>query len=102
MLQLATATATFVIQLHRMASVPPALRSLLENRNVLKAGVGCGEDANRLHRACGVTVRGLVDLSALLQRSDVPALRATGLRSLCRHLLHVDLDKDPAVRSGCF
>lgn len=59
----------FLIRLCQMnARLPDKLRDILEERNVLKTGVGIGEDAKKLSSCYGLVVQGCVDLRHVASR----------------------------------
>ncbi len=68
LLQLSTLSDCFLMQLsHLNFHVPKLLKQVLEDRSVLKFGVGIEEDCRRL-RQLGVNVCGAVDVRFLIQR----------------------------------
>jgi ribonuclease D len=64
LLQLAFPNGTcFLIRLCKMeAKLPDKLRGILEDRNVLKTGVGISEDIKKLNSCYGLVMQGCVDL----------------------------------------
>jgi ribonuclease D len=64
LLQLAFPNGTcFLIRLCKMeAKLPDKLRGMLEDRNVLKTGVGISEDIKKLNSCYGLVMQGCVDL----------------------------------------
>ena len=64
LLQLAFPKGTcFLIRLCKMeARLPDKLREILEDRNVLKTGVGISEDAKKLNSCYSLVTQGCVDL----------------------------------------
>lgn len=64
LLQLAFPKGTcFLIRLCKMkATLPEKLRDILEDRNVLKTGVGISEDTKKLNSCYGLVMQGCVDL----------------------------------------
>ncbi|KAL6747759.1 hypothetical protein V8C86DRAFT_3033466 [Haematococcus lacustris] len=74
--------------------LPPALVAVLQDLDVVKAGVGIGVDVQRLYTDFGVLARGCVDVRAVAAKVAPWALRAGGsLSSLAAALLGVVLDK---------
>jgi hypothetical protein len=51
---------------------PSKLRDVLEDRSIIKAGVGIGGDAKKLWRDYGVSLLGAVELSLLARAADPP------------------------------
>ena len=71
LLQLATPqNECFLIQLVQMncTTLPKSLQAVLEDRRILKFGVGILEDAKKLANRYGITVRGCVDLRHVVLR----------------------------------
>ena len=64
LLQLAFPNGTcFLLRLCKMeARLPDKLREILEDRNILKSGVGISEDAKKLNTCYGLVMQGCVDL----------------------------------------
>ena len=64
LLQLAFPKGTcFLIRLSKMESkLPDKLRDILEDKNILKTGVGISDDVKKLNACYGLVVRGCVDL----------------------------------------
>lgn len=73
LLQIATPLCDcFLIRLHKMeGQMPQSVKELLEDKNVLKFGVGVRDDANRLSRMFAVNVSGCVDLRHVVQRCQL-------------------------------
>jgi hypothetical protein len=77
LLQLATAEATYLFQLKRIA-LPAGLRSLLADPEVVKAGVAVHDDIRDLQRVSEFTSAGFVDLGQVARNLGVIQ---SGLRS---------------------
>lgn len=82
------------------ALLPPALRSFLENPEIIKVGVNIGGDASRLKRCFGVEMQGNIELSHLYKLvvygETNPAKVNRGLYSLAnqvKEVLHLPLSK---------
>lgn len=82
------------------ALMPPALRSFLENPDIIKVGVNIGGDASRLKRCFGVEMRGNIELSHLYKLVTYgetnPAKVNRGLFALAnqvKEVLHLPLSK---------
>ena len=67
LLQISTPSECILIQICHLKSIPKSLTNFLENRHILKFGVGIEEDCKRL-RMFGIQVCGMVDLRYLIQR----------------------------------
>ncbi|KAG9080533.1 hypothetical protein FRC06_006463, partial [Ceratobasidium sp. 370] len=70
-LQLAKEDQIYLIQLSAMHDFPERLREVLEDSNIVKAGVGVAGDAKKLWRDYGVSLLGAVELSHLARSADV-------------------------------
>ncbi|EDO46953.1 predicted protein, partial [Nematostella vectensis] len=90
LLQIATPlNDCFLIRLCKMSgAVPPTLKGLLEDRAVLKFGVGIMDDAKKLSDTFGLAVSGCVDLRHLVLRQGKLSLGA-----LAQRFLGVRMDK---------
>ena len=82
------------------ALMPPALRSFLENPEIIKVGVNIGGDASRLKRCFGVEMQGNIELSHLYKLVTYgetnPAKVNRGLYALAnqvKEVLHLPLSK---------
>ena len=73
LLQIATPLSDcFLIRLCKMnGHLPQTVRDILEDKNILKFGVGIKEDAKRLTGMFGVQVMGCVDLRHVVERCQV-------------------------------
>ena len=73
LLQLATGNNCFLIRVEKMTKskrhLPEALKTLLEDRRVLKFGVGIEQDGKKL-RMLGINLRGFVDLRHIILRCE--------------------------------
>ena len=67
LLQIATPSECILVQVSNLKSIPDMLKNVLENKHILKFGVGIDEDCKRL-RMFGIQVCGTVDLRYLIQR----------------------------------
>ncbi|KAF8610673.1 ribonuclease H-like protein [Ceratobasidium sp. AG-I] len=72
LIQLAQQDRIYLIHLSAMSEFPEQLREVLEDPNILKVGVGIQDDAKKLWRDHGVSLLGVVELSHLARRADVP------------------------------
>lgn len=59
-LQIATSTRCFIIRTQQCIASLPMLSELLANKSIVKVGVGVGDDAAKLNRDFGISVRGCV------------------------------------------
>ncbi|KAB5592621.1 Chalcone domain-containing protein [Ceratobasidium theobromae] len=87
LIQLAQLDRILLIQLTAMDVFPSKLRDILEDRRIVKAGVGIAGDAKKLWLDYGVSLLGAVELSRLARVTDPPQwamTKATDLISLAR------------------
>ncbi|XP_048505006.1 exonuclease 3'-5' domain-containing protein 2 isoform X2 [Athalia rosae] len=97
LLQLATTNGLCVLfRLGKIGYVPGKLKELLSNKRVLKVGVAPFDDGRKLTRDYGCYVYGTLDLRELARRLGL--VNATGLASLCKEYLGIELDKNTTVR----
>ncbi|WFD20455.1 exodeoxyribonuclease I [Malassezia caprae] len=98
-MQIATATDVFVIQLSRMSTVPTCLVEMLRNPRIRKVGVAIQQDLSKLQRDFGIQATGGLELSRVASELDPECWtkRRTliSLRDLCMTYLQHDLDKGP-------
>ncbi|KAJ7919090.1 ribonuclease H-like domain-containing protein [Mycena leptocephala] len=70
LLQLANIDTILLLHLCHMRHFPKQLRTLLEDPDIVKAGVGIQGDAKKLYKDCSVNIRNCVDLSLLAKSVD--------------------------------
>lgn len=95
LMQLATADCVYLVMLTELG-VPPELVSLLQNPDIVKAGVGLADDMQKLHERVDFTPRGFVDLS---DSAKAHGIKNHGLRGLTAVLLKFRISKQ-AQRSN--
>ncbi|XP_027927458.1 Werner Syndrome-like exonuclease [Vigna unguiculata] len=78
---------------------PRSLASLLQNPNVTFFGVGIRDDAEKLLRDYDLHVANVCDLRSLAADKiwRCPHLRQAGLKTLCVHVLGVDVEKPQRI-----
>ncbi|KAK9814912.1 hypothetical protein WJX73_001792 [Symbiochloris irregularis] len=85
----------------KYAGIPPSLKLLLEREDILKAGVGIKDDANRLAKEYGIQMKGcmsLGDVADLHIKSSKGGRHGRDLRGLAEELLGKTLNKDASRR----
>lgn len=82
----------------RRARLPPSLRRLLEDPEILKVGVGISSDGLKLRADFGVQCAGLLDLSRLAALVLPHGHRPWSLAELCERVLGKQLQKRRAIR----
>ncbi|XP_067024479.1 bifunctional 3'-5' exonuclease/ATP-dependent helicase WRN-like isoform X2 [Acropora muricata] len=84
--------------------IPQTVKEILEDKTVLKFGVGIQDDAKRLWKMFGVHAQGCVDLRHVIQRSrlenEYQSFEKTGLNSLAEKILGVRMDKSWRISSS--
>ncbi|KAJ7370831.1 Exonuclease 3'-5' domain-containing protein 2 [Desmophyllum pertusum] len=105
LLQIATPLSDcFLIRLCKMdGHLPQSVREILEDKNILKFGVGIKDDAKRLSGMFGIDVLGCVDLRHVIQRCRVEngvqsRNQKMSLDALAKRILGVTMDKYWRVR----
>ena len=73
LLQIATPLCDcFLVRLCKMdGQMPQTVKEILQDKTVLKFGVGIQDDAKRLWKMFGIHARGCVDLRHVIQRSQL-------------------------------
>ncbi|XP_044168981.1 Werner syndrome ATP-dependent helicase homolog [Acropora millepora] len=106
LLQIATPLCDcFLVRLCKMdGQMPQTVKEILEDKTVLKFGVGIQDDAKRLWKMFGIHVQGCVDLRHVIQRSQLEneyqSCEKTGLNSLAEKILGVRMDKSWRISSS--
>ncbi|XP_014203861.1 exonuclease 3'-5' domain-containing protein 2 [Copidosoma floridanum] len=99
LLQLATRNGVCALfRLNKIGHIPQGLKELLASRELLKVGVGSGEDGRRIAKDYKCQVLGSVDLRNLANRLGLTSPRS--LAGFCVHYLGIEMDKAPEVRCG--
>lgn len=83
LVQIATASVVYIFQLKRL-EVSGALTEVLENPELIKAGIGLADDFSNLKRVFPFEPQNIVDLSLVAQRRGI---KKTGVRNLAGQLL---------------
>uniref|UniRef100_A0A6B2L2E8 3'-5' exonuclease domain-containing protein n=1 Tax=Arcella intermedia TaxID=1963864 RepID=A0A6B2L2E8_9EUKA len=99
LLQLSSSHVCVLMRLCKLRSIPPVVANLLEDENILKAGVAIAMDAKLVFTEYGVTTRGCVDLQPLAHNYDLTG-RGSGLKALSKTILNIKLNKGNHVRCG--
>ncbi len=89
LLQLAGTGVVYLFQLGRLTRFD-GIRELLESADILKAGVGLGQDLKQLADLFPVVPQGIVDLADMAQRGNMPH---RGLRTLAAACLGCRISK---------
>nr|GAT60892.1 nuclear transport factor 2 [Mycena chlorophos] len=109
LIQIADKQNIILIQLRTeikpMARFPRALRRVLEDATVPKAGVNILNDAKKIFKDYGIMMDGLVELGALARQADPACVHVFGsgkrlvsLANLVKRYLNKTLDKNSDVR----
>jgi len=89
LLQLATATEVFVFQFQALGGLG-ALRTILENPSIIKAGVALSDDIKQLNDCWKFTPRQFIEIGTM---AKTLGFKQTGLRSLAGLLLGFRISK---------
>jgi Ribonuclease D len=89
LVQIATASVTYLFQLKRM-EFSDALTEVLENPAIIKAGIGLADDFTNLKKVFPFKPQNIIDLSLVAQQQGI---KQSGLRSLAGQLLGFRITK---------
>ena len=90
-LQLGVETSCLVLHIYHMSELPRLLFSILGDRNILKVGVGIGEDTSKLRRHRGLVCQGMTDIQKMVQTTKCK--QQFGLKTLAQRFLGIELEK---------
>ncbi|KAG8179524.1 hypothetical protein JTE90_025753 [Oedothorax gibbosus] len=79
-------------------SITALFSPLLENKFILKVGVGVYEDVNKLFNDYGLDVNNFLDLRYLAHDVEELQGKSLSLKSLAYELLNIDLNKSKSLR----
>ena len=89
LIQLSTDKEAYIFQL-RKVGFDPKIRSLLENKNIVKAGVSVTDDIKELNVLGTFEPHGFVDLAVMAKEREIPYY---GLRNLAAYFLNGRISK---------
>ncbi|RMH72647.1 MAG: 3'-5' exonuclease domain-containing protein 2 [Gemmatimonadetes bacterium] len=89
LLQLAGSKAVYIFQI-KLIQLPPPLREILSNPNIIKTGVALDHDIQKLQEIAPFFDAGFVDLRTIAEQIGI---KHTGLRSLAANLLGFRVSK---------
>ncbi|XP_068712729.1 exonuclease 3'-5' domain-containing protein 2-like isoform X3 [Montipora foliosa] len=105
LLQIATPVCDcFLVRLCKMeGQMPQILEEILQDKTILKFGVGIQDDVKRLSAMFGINVWGCVDLRHVVQRcqmgtDDQKSFQKMSLDALAKKILGVRMDKSWRIR----
>ena len=96
-LQLGVESSCLVLHLSNMKSPPELLRSILNDKEILKVGKAIRQDTKKLQRDTGLTCKGTADTQEMAKSMGTNAPQKRGLRALARHFLGINLEKPKSV-----
>ena len=96
-LQLGVEGSCLVLHLHNMKAPPQLLRSILNDKKILKVGSGILQDVVKLKRDTGLICLGIVDTQKMAKSMGTNAPPKLGLQALARHFLGINLEKPKSV-----
>lgn len=85
-----------LFRLNKIGYIPPKLKELLTNRNLLKVGVSSFEDGRKIAKDYDCQVVGTVDLRTLANRFLLPSPKS--LAALSEQYLGIEMDKSTELR----
>jgi len=98
-LQLATYNGhVLIIQLNNIIELPDILVNVLENPSIIKLGVSCIHDANKLKNGRSITVNGCFDLRFLANIEPFDTKRGLSLKALAEKYLNVKMSKPRSIQ----
>eukprot|EP00794_Sanderia_malayensis_P003755 gene3755-4277_t len=106
LLQLCTLDDCLLIKICDLSTrIPNALKNVLEDRSILKFGVGVDEDCKRL-RSLGINICGTVDIRFIVQRCQFKRdvikhperINGLSLKSLASSILGIEMEKSFRIR----
>ncbi|KAL4264287.1 3'-5' exonuclease [Pleurotus pulmonarius] len=105
LIQLASDELVLLIQVSAMNEIPEKLIQILENPDIVKAGVGIQGDVHKLYKDHKVNVKNCVDLSLLARSADNPRWKgkynsSIGLARLIEEYEDETLQKGKITRSN--
>jgi ribonuclease D len=89
LIQIAASSAVYLFQLKRM-DFSSALREILENPAIIKAGIGVADDLLNLNKVFEFSPERILDLSLIAQRNGI---KRSGVRNLAGRLLGFRISK---------
>ncbi|KAL7288082.1 hypothetical protein TKK_0017871 [Trichogramma kaykai] len=99
LIQLSTRNGVCALfRLSKLGHVPNKLKELLMNRRLIKVGVGCFDDGERVTKDYNCQVFGTVDVRTLASHFSLPCPES--LSSLCMEYLGTEMVKVRSVRCG--
>ena len=96
-MQLGVESSCLVLHLSNMKSPPKLLRSILNDKKILKVGSGILQDVVKLKRDTGFICLGIVDTQKMAKSMDTNAPPKLGLKTLAKHFLGINLEKPKSV-----
>ena len=99
-LQLPTVTATLVLHIIHLKTLPRYLSEVLADQNVLKLGCGIRPDVIKLLKDTGLQCKGVVDLVDLASKSGYTKKHGQGLKKLALNVLGIEMRKPKKIQTG--
>jgi ribonuclease D len=93
MLQLSTETEAFVIRLHYLTDFE-VLKSIFENKEVLKVGVAIRDDLKQLQKVFKFEPQNFIELQAV---AKAKGLKNFGLKTMSEEVLQATISKGPKM-----
>lgn len=96
-LQLGVESSCMVLHLSNMKSPPELLRSILNDKEILKVGKAIRQDIKKLQRDTGLTCKGTVDTQEMAKSLGTNAPKKLGIKALANHFLGINLGKPKSL-----
>ncbi|NBC83631.1 MAG: 3'-5' exonuclease domain-containing protein 2 [Bacteroidetes bacterium] len=90
LLQLSTDQEAFLFRLNNGMSIPDKLINILENEDILKAGVAIKDDLRAIRQRMPFHPRGFIELQEFVKDYEI---EDNGLRKLAGNVLHIKISK---------
>ena len=97
-LQLSTETATLVLHIIHVKTLPRHLVDILADQSIPKVGCGIRPDVIKLLRDTGLQCKGAIDLVELASRSGYTKQHGQGLKTLAVNVLGIEMTKPKRVQ----
>lgn len=97
-LQMSCSTHTLVLHLSLMASVPPQVKTIMSDVNIIKVGKNIGADKARLATAYGIKCVHTLELGRLARERQLVQSGCVSLASMVEIFLQATLDKAERLR----
>ena len=98
MIQISTKSKCLLIRLNKMKKIPIRLKEFLENKEIIKTGVGIFNDILMIFNEYKIITKGVVDLPYIYNKFERDIKRDVGLKWMAKEMLDVEMCKEEIVR----